>query len=175
MHLEQDKHIGCHVHNFNSTLWNIYFKDIAVRGNYAKFSETCNQDGRCLATGDRLLAEASPFDTLWGIGILACDPDALYQPSWPGRNLLGNVLHVVRCLILANAHPFGPLPCACSAACVDPSANEIHEIGALVGVLPRVDQHPSAPYLVESNWPGAPTNHSSDVVHVSATAYVPPT
>lgn len=47
-----------------------------------------------LATGDRLLVEASPFDSTWGIGFAAKDADAKRE-RW-GSNLLGHCLMDVR-------------------------------------------------------------------------------
>lgn len=47
-----------------------------------------------LATGDRLLVEASPFDRTWGIGFAAKDADAKRE-RW-GSNLLGYCLMDVR-------------------------------------------------------------------------------
>jgi len=43
-----------------------------------------------------VLAEASPFDTKWGIGLSADDPRARRRRQWQGRNLLGEVLMEVR-------------------------------------------------------------------------------
>jgi ribA/ribD-fused uncharacterized protein len=47
-----------------------------------------------LATGDRELAEASPFDRVWGIGFTA-DCAEMNRESW-GQNLLGRALMDVR-------------------------------------------------------------------------------
>ncbi|KAK7742427.1 hypothetical protein SLS62_010735 [Diatrype stigma] len=47
-----------------------------------------------LATGDRLLVEASPFDRTWGIGVSAKEADAKRE-LW-GLNLLGQCLMDVR-------------------------------------------------------------------------------
>ena len=47
-----------------------------------------------LATGDRLLAEASPFDKIWGIGFKA--EEAMNHKSQWGQNLLGQALMKVR-------------------------------------------------------------------------------
>lgn len=43
-----------------------------------------------------MLAEASPYDTKWGIGLTADDPHARRRHFWRGRNLLGEVLMEVR-------------------------------------------------------------------------------
>ena len=47
-------------------------------------------------TGDRRLAEASPHDNLWGIGLSACVPRASSPDSWCCRNMLGQALEHVR-------------------------------------------------------------------------------
>ncbi|CAB1103024.1 unnamed protein product [Ectocarpus sp. CCAP 1310/34] len=52
-----------------------------------------------------LTAEASPYDRIWGIGLLADHPDARRQPRWRGLNLLGNALQKVRQLLRSNAPP----------------------------------------------------------------------
>ena len=47
-------------------------------------------------TGDRRLAEASPHDNMWGIGLSACDPRASSPDSWCGQTLLGQALEHAR-------------------------------------------------------------------------------
>eukprot|EP00516_Mucochytrium_quahogii_P013801 CAMPEP_0203803254 /NCGR_PEP_ID=MMETSP0100_2-20121128/12705_1 /ASSEMBLY_ACC=CAM_ASM_000210 /TAXON_ID=96639 /ORGANISM=" , Strain NY0313808BC1" /LENGTH=59 /DNA_ID=CAMNT_0050710897 /DNA_START=309 /DNA_END=485 /DNA_ORIENTATION=- len=54
-----------------------------------------------LSTGDKILAEASPFDKIWGIGMSAKRYGAFDQKNWKGSNLLGKVLMKTRS-ILAN-------------------------------------------------------------------------
>ena len=49
-----------------------------------------------LATGDRILVEASPFDKIWGIGLDENHPDVENPSKWKGENLLGKVLMEVR-------------------------------------------------------------------------------
>jgi ribA/ribD-fused uncharacterized protein len=49
-----------------------------------------------LQTYPKILAEASPFDTKWGIGLAADHSDSCNMQKWKGRNLLGEVLMEVR-------------------------------------------------------------------------------
>ncbi|CAB1109084.1 unnamed protein product [Ectocarpus sp. CCAP 1310/34] len=45
-----------------------------------------------LGSGDKILAEASPYDRVWGIGPQADHPDARCTSRWRGLNLLGATL-----------------------------------------------------------------------------------
>lgn len=47
--------------------------------------------------------EASPFDTIWGIGLYDDDPRAWDESTWQGLNLLGYILTEVRDEILFEA------------------------------------------------------------------------
>ena len=72
-----------------------------------------------IQTGDRRLAEASPHDSLWGIGLSARDPRASSPDSWCGQNLLGQALENAREILrrdipvpLSNPTPETPVHCA---------------------------------------------------------------
>lgn len=70
--------------------------EIVVAGNVAKFSQNPPMLETLLATGDKTLVEASPFDRIWGIGLRA-DDARVYDPTqWRGENLLGQALVEVR-------------------------------------------------------------------------------
>lgn len=40
--------------------------------------------------------EASPYDTIWGIGLSEVDPRRMYPEEWLGTNWLGEVLTKLR-------------------------------------------------------------------------------
>ncbi|HEY2512949.1 MAG TPA: NADAR family protein [Polyangiaceae bacterium] len=51
---------------------------------------------RLESSGGKVLVEASPRDTIWGIGSGASNPDARVPGRWRGTNLLGFALMEVR-------------------------------------------------------------------------------
>lgn len=90
------KALGRQVRGFSNGPWLAARSAIVVRGNLAKFSQDPALREALLETGDRTLAEASPLDTIWGIGLQADDPRALDPAQWRGQNLLGEALMEVR-------------------------------------------------------------------------------
>lgn len=98
----RQKDLGRSVRNFDETKWNEVARDIVYRGNMAKFTQ--NPDlWKCLKeTEGTELAEASPFDRVWGIGLSEDDPRALDKKTWLGKNWLGEVLTKVRDDILSG-------------------------------------------------------------------------
>jgi ribA/ribD-fused uncharacterized protein len=95
-HPNEAKKLGPLVSNFDETQWRTARRDIVVRGNTAKFSQHPELRECLLNTGDRILVEASPYDTIWGIGLTAADPGAEHPARWHGLNLLGFALMSVR-------------------------------------------------------------------------------
>ena len=92
----EQKRIGRQVRSFDQDLWQKYCENIVFDGNLAKVSQ--NEDIRraLLHTSRRRLAEASPHDNLWGIGLRACVHHASSTDTWRGSNLLGEILEHVR-------------------------------------------------------------------------------
>jgi ribA/ribD-fused uncharacterized protein len=90
------KALGRKVQGFDEAKWLERRWDIVVEANMLKFGQ--NQDLRefLLATNDKVLVEASPFDKIWGIGMAVSHADALDPSKWKGLNLLGFALMEVR-------------------------------------------------------------------------------
>ena len=96
------KQLGRKVKNFNEERWLIYRERIVQRGNYLKFTQNNNLKLLLLETGNKIIAEASPYDKIWGIGLSVNSPDATNVKKWKGQNLLGVALMMVRNAIVAN-------------------------------------------------------------------------
>lgn len=99
-HPRAAKELGREVQGFQPLLWDTHRFDIVVRGNLAKFSQNSSLREFLLNTGDRILVEASPVDQIWGNGLAADSPDAQNPDRWPGLNLLGFAIMVVRSQLL---------------------------------------------------------------------------
>jgi ribA/ribD-fused uncharacterized protein len=90
------KALGREVANFDYQIWLPHRCDIVIRANIAKFGQHEDLRQFLLQTGDRILAEASPTDRVWGIGLADDDPDAQRPQNWKGLNLLGFALMSAR-------------------------------------------------------------------------------
>ncbi len=93
------KHYGKLVSNFDPAVWNSAKEEIMFNGNLAKFRCNHTLAAALRATGEATLAEASPLDYVWGIGLKADDPKATNPYYWKGDNLLGKALMKVRDMI----------------------------------------------------------------------------
>lgn len=92
----QAKSLGRKVKNFNPEVWNEHKYEIVKQGNLLKFSQNRKYKDFLLSTNDKILVEASPYDTIWGIGMLETDSRAENPLLWNGENLLGFALMEVR-------------------------------------------------------------------------------
>jgi len=88
--------LGRKVKDFNEEVWQKAAFDIVVEGNMHKFTQNLELADFLLATEDKILVEASPIDTIWGIGLCASDPKATNPKEWLGENKLGFALMEVR-------------------------------------------------------------------------------
>lgn len=90
------KYLGRQVKNFNSEKWDANCYQIVFWGNLHKFGQNEDLKKELLATGDKILVEASPYDHIWGIEMSQDNPDCGNPNKWKGTNLLGFALTEVR-------------------------------------------------------------------------------
>ena len=93
------KRIGRGVRNFDSAAWDREKQNAVLCGKYAKFMQNAMKH-HLLSTGNKRLAEASPIDPVWGIGLRADDPRAKGPRRWRGKILLGEA-----CLLYTSPSP----------------------------------------------------------------------
>jgi len=103
IHPGEAKKLGRAVPDFDESVWASRRFDIVVQANLAKFSQNEDLKAFLLATGERVLVEASPVDRIWGIGLAANNVAAENPNKWRGHNLLGFALMEVRDTIRACA------------------------------------------------------------------------
>lgn len=92
----QAKSLGRKVKNFDPQIWDEHKYEIVRKGNLLKFSQNEKIKKFLLSTGKKILVETSPYDKIWGIGMLETDQRAENPLLWNGENLLGFALMEVR-------------------------------------------------------------------------------
>lgn len=90
------KKAGRLVRDFDDAIWVRERFGIVVAGSTHKFASDPALRDFLVATGQRVLVEASPLDRIWGIGLAADDPRAEDPEKWRGPNLLGFALMEAR-------------------------------------------------------------------------------
>ena len=102
------KKLGRQVRNFNDYVWKGNRMSVVIEGNLAKFSQNEELRDFLLSTGDKILVEASPKDSIWGIGLDEASPDAINPNNWKGENLLGFALMEVRDILRGDIEEESP-------------------------------------------------------------------
>ena len=90
------KALGKQVKPYSDATWSEARVPLMKVGLRQKFIQNERLMNDLLSTGSAALAEASPKDTVWGIGIGKDDSDSADLGKWHGRNLLGITLMEVR-------------------------------------------------------------------------------
>ena len=90
------KKLGRKIRGFVAEIWDARKYDIVVEGNKAKFSQNPVLKEFLLSSKDAILAEASPYDIIWGIGLDKEHAQGGGVEQWIGENLLGCALMEVR-------------------------------------------------------------------------------
>lgn len=105
----KQKGLARDVSNFDEARWTEVRSKVVEDGSYLKFTQCTNVASMkmddvgdpvplrqlLLATGNRELVEASPYDRVWGIGFTAEEASGVPRSKW-GENLLGKALMRVR-------------------------------------------------------------------------------
>ena len=90
------KGLGRKVKNYNDTVWNGVRQIVVFEGLKAKFGQNEDLKKQLLATGDDILVECNPTDSIWAIHMSEDDPRVQDISKWQGQNLLGFTLMLVR-------------------------------------------------------------------------------
>jgi len=83
------KELGRQIKNFDQLTWDKQKYEIVKSGNIHKFSQNQKLKDYLINTGNRVLVEASPVDTIWGIGLTQDSKNIDNPYTWKGLNLLG--------------------------------------------------------------------------------------
>jgi ribA/ribD-fused uncharacterized protein len=92
----KQKALGRKVKNFDKDKWEAIAKDVVYEANYAKFTQNEDCLKELMASGDKIIVEASPYDCIWGIGMSCDDPGITDPKNWRGTNWLGEAIMKVR-------------------------------------------------------------------------------
>lgn len=92
------KDLGRMVRNYDDKVWNEKRYEVMVKANKYKYSQNEGLKKKLLheTLRDKGFVEASPYDTIWGIGLAKQNADADDESKWRGQNLLGKALDEVR-------------------------------------------------------------------------------
>ena len=90
------KALGRMVYPYDGAVWDARRYDVVKTANREKYRQNPALMERLLATGNSILAEASPNDAVWGIALDAESAAEMNPEDWPGQNLLGRILVELR-------------------------------------------------------------------------------
>lgn len=93
---DEAKKLGRMVENFDAATWDANCIQLVAKGCEMKFSQSELCKTMLMSTGNLILVEAAPRDTIWGIGYGSKNPMRLDPAQWRGENRLGEVLMIVR-------------------------------------------------------------------------------
>ena len=88
--------IGRQVKGFDQEIWDENARAIVTTGNYLKFTQNPDLLAKIMMYADHTFVEASPIDTIWGIGLSEDDDRALDREQWEGKNWLGECITAVK-------------------------------------------------------------------------------
>lgn len=90
------KALGRSIKTFDADKWAEVREEKFYPGLLAKYDQNPDLRKILLDTGDKIIVEASPYDTVWGIGMGENDPGIEDPANWKGLNVLGEMIMQVR-------------------------------------------------------------------------------
>ena len=93
---KQAKALGGQASPYDDVVWCDVREELAYVGVRETFLQNPDLARQLLATGDLVLAEASPYDHVWGVGISVSDKGFSDMTGWNGQNLQGRICMRVR-------------------------------------------------------------------------------
>jgi len=93
---QKQQSLGRLISNFDQKIWDKNKEKIVYNANLLKFSQHNDLKKRLIATNQKFLVEASPYDLIWGVGLSANNDLILNEKNWRGKNLLGKILMKIR-------------------------------------------------------------------------------
>lgn len=93
---KKQKALGRKIRGYDNEAWDKVRFELVTDILRSKFKADPQMFLDLINTGDKIIVEASPLDTIWGIGLAAGDPLAQDESTWKGLNLLGKALMIVR-------------------------------------------------------------------------------
>lgn len=98
------KKLGRTIQKFDDIIWNEHKFRIVREGNIHKFAQNKLLLDFLIATKNKVLVEASPVDTIWGIGLTQDAKNIEDVFTWRGENLLGFALMEARDYLNNNVY-----------------------------------------------------------------------
>lgn len=96
--------LGRLVQPYEEKKWMAKARDIVIEGNYHKFGQNPKLKDYLLSTGDKVLVESTPLDTLWGTGFNRSHRSAAQPAEWKGKNWMGFALMEVRDMLVEKGY-----------------------------------------------------------------------
>ena len=83
------KRLGRSIQPFDQGLWNNLVLSVAYEVALQKFTQLRDLQEILLSTGDRMIAEMTSEDSIWGTGVDIGSTEAADASKWLGTNILG--------------------------------------------------------------------------------------
>lgn len=97
---KEAKKLGRKIKNFDDNIWKRLRMFAMYRANYLKYTQDKEMRETLLNPifDNKVFVEASPYDTIWGIGMRMDEPGVDNEENWLGLNSLGDTLTGLRYL-----------------------------------------------------------------------------